>query len=234
MPRAPTAAVDQSECVAVIADMVQSRELEAQQRRATQLSFAIFLKNINREFRRAVLARFVITLGDECQGILHDVTVLPDLLWRFDEFENRQLRVGIGRGVLYTPLGRDAINIDGPALHRARAAIERAKKDWLLGGVFDGFGKDHDRVFNGFARLLHHHRASVSKKQREVIAHLRSGLNQTQAAEKMGVTKQAVSSYAAHAGWEAYSEGEQAFKTALRVFQSAQPGDWHEAARHFA
>lgn len=233
MPSASTA-IDGRECVAVIADMVQSRKLKSQQRRAVQLTFATFLKNINTEFRKAVVARFVVTLGDECQGILHDATALPDLLWRFDEFESRQLRVGIGRGVLYTPVGRDAINIDGPALHRARAAIERAKKDQLLGGVFEGFGKHHDQLFNGFARLLHHHRLSLADQQREVVAHLRSGLNQTQTAEKMGITKQAVSLYAAHAGWEAYSEGEQAFKTALGLLLETQTGEKREAARHRA
>ena len=226
------AVTSERKCIAVIADMVHSRELKSHQRRAAQLDFATFLKNINTDFRQAVLARFVITLGDECQGILYDATVLPDLLWRFDEFENRQLRVGIGFGVLYTPVGRDAINIDGPALHLARAAIERAKKDRLLGGVFEGFGKEHDAVFSGFARLLHHHRSSLSDQQREVVAQLRSGLNQTQTAEKMGVTRQAVSLYAARAGWEAYSEGEQAFKTAIGLLQSTQSGHKHEAARH--
>jgi hypothetical protein len=225
---------DKREYVAVIADMVQSRELKSHQRRATQLAFTTFLKDINTEFHNAVLARFVVTIGDECQGILHKATALPDLLWRFDDFKSRQLRVGIGRGVLYTPVGRDAINIDGPALHRARAAIDHAKKDQLLGGVFDGFGEDHDAVFNGFARLLHHHRSNLSDQQSEVVAHLRSGLNQTQTAEKMRVTKQAVSLYAARAGWEAYSEGEQAFKTALRLLESTQSRHKHEAARHHA
>jgi len=233
MPASATA-IDERECLALIADMVQSRELKSHQRRQTQLTFGTFLKNINSEFRKAVLARFVVTLGDECQGILYDARVLPDLLWRFDEFKTRQLRVGVGWGVLYTPIGRDAINIDGPALHHARGAIERAKKDRLLGGVFEGFGQDHDSVFNGFARLLYHHRANLSDQQREVVAHLRSGLNQTQTAEKMGVTKQAVSLYAARAGWEAYSEGEQAFKTALGLLQPTQTGEKRESARHRA
>src|SRR5437588_10866864 len=234
MPPAPANLREEREYAAVIADMVRSRELKSQQRRAVQLTFATFLNNINTEFRKAVLARFVVTLGDECQGIVHDATALPDLLWRFDEFESRQLRVGIGRGVLYTPVGRDAINIDGPALHRARASIERAKKDRLLGGVFEGFGKNHDAVFNGFARLLHHHRSNLSNQQRQVVAYLRSGLNQTQKAKKMGVTKQTVSLYATRAGREAYSEGEQGFKTALGLLQLTQPGDVHEAARHRA
>jgi hypothetical protein len=45
----------------------------------------------------------------------------------------------------------------------------------------------------------------------------------------MGVTKQAVSFYAARAGWEAYSEGEQAFKTALAELEpthAAAPGNY--------
>ena len=234
MRRAAVASVEGFQCIAVIADMVRSRELKSQERQAAQLAFATFLKSINAEFRRGVLARFVVTLGDECQGILHDPKVLPDLLWRFDEFKSRQLRAGIGRGELYTPVGRDAIHIDGPALHRARAAIERARRDRLLGGVFEGFGKDHDVVFNGFARLLHNHRASLPDQQREVVAHLRSGMNQIQTAEKMGVTKQAISLYAAHAGWEAYREGEQAFKTSLVRLESTQPGPTNEAVRHRA
>src|SRR5215469_1696515 len=144
MPSTRATPAEEREYIAVIADMVQSRALTAEQRRAVQLAFATFLKNVNTEFRKAVQARFVVTLGDECQGILHDAIALPDLLWRFDEFESRQLRTGIGRGVLYTPVGRDAINIDGPVMHRARAAIERAKNDRLLGGVFEGFGEAHD------------------------------------------------------------------------------------------
>jgi len=203
-------------CIALIADMVRSRELTRSQRSAAQASFSRFIAGLNKKYRRAIVARFVVTLGDEFQGLLSDARVLPDVLWDMHyEFQTRSLRVGVGFGAIDTPIGRDAINIDGPALHQARHAIEVARKHKLLGGVFMGFGESYDAAFNGFARLLQQHRSRLKKQQRKVIGLLRQSLKQAEIAEQIGVTRQAVSLYAAGAGWEAYREGENGWRALL-------------------
>jgi hypothetical protein len=196
--------------------MVKSRELSRAERPEVQVSFSEFIGELNRKYRPAIVARFVITLGDEFQGLLSDPGVLPDLLWDMHyKFQIRALRVGVGFGLIDTPIGRDAINIDGPALHHARNAVDLAKKEKLLGGVFSGFGNSYDLAFNGFARLLQHHRSRLKRQQRRVIELLRQSLTQTAIADELGVSRQAVSLYARAAGWEAYHEGEDGWRALL-------------------
>src|SRR5579872_3047227 len=206
-------------CIALIADMVKSRELSRAHRPEVQRNFSEFVAYLNQKYKKALLARFVVTLGDEFQGLLSDACIIPDLLWDMDyKFETRVLRAGIGLGTIDTPIGRDAINIDGPALHQAREAIEVSRKEKLLGGVFLGFGEPYDPAFNGFARLLHRHRSRLKRQQRRVIEQLRRSLTQAAVAEQMGVSRQAVSLYAGAAGWEAYREGENGWCALLAQF----------------
>jgi SatD family protein len=203
-------------CIAFIADMVKSRELSRSQRPEVQLSFSTFVAELNQKYKKAIVARFVVTLGDEFQGLLSDARILPDLLWDMQyKFEMRLLRVGVGYGLIDTEIGRDAINVDGPALHHAREAIDAAKKGKLFGGVFRGFGDAYDPAFNGFSRLLYYHRSRLKKQQRRVVELLRQSLTQSAVAEQMGISRQAVSSYAGAAGWEAYRDGESGWRALL-------------------
>lgn len=212
----PPETVRDTPCIALIADMLKSREVSRVERPEVQLSFSGFIGDLNRKYRHSILARFVVTLGDEFQGLITDPLVIPDLLWDMHyKFQRRQLRVGVGLGLIDTPIGRNAINIDGPALHHARNAIDLAKKHKLLGGVFAGFGGSYDLAFNGFARLLQHHRARLKRQQRRVMELLRQSLTQTAIAGELGISRQAVSLYARAAGWEAYQEGENGWRALL-------------------
>ena len=206
-------------CIALIADMVKSRDVPRSERPGVQQSFSEFVAALNHKYKHFLVARFVVTLGDEFQGLLSDALVLPDLLWDMHyKFDMRQLRVGVGLGTIDTPIGKNAINVDGPALHHARNSIEIAKKEKLLGGVFEGFGATNDLAFNGFARLLQHHRARLKPQQRKVIDLLRQSLTQAAIADELGITRQAVSLYARAAGWQAYREGEQGWRALLAQF----------------
>src|SRR2546429_4837551 len=140
-------------CLALIGDMVGSRELLPSRRPKIQERFREFIQYLNKKYAKDILAKFVITLGDEFQGLLLSATPVPDLMWDIDQrFTDRDLRVGVGFGVLTTPIQEEAINVDGPALYNARAAIENARRKRSLGGVFFGFG-EADQVMNGIAHL---------------------------------------------------------------------------------
>jgi len=220
----PPATLRDAPCLALIADMVKSRELSRAQRPQVQLTFSEFIAALNHKYKTGMVARFVVTLGDEFQGLLSDARVLPDLLWDMHyKFHMRQLRVGIGFGTIDTPIGKNAINIDGPALHHARNAVDISKKERLLGGVFFGFGATSDSAFNGFARLLQHHRARLKPQQRRVIELLRQSLTQTAIANELGISRQAVSLYAGAAGWDAYREGEQGWRALLSEISFGAP-----------
>ncbi len=202
--------------IAVIADMVRSRDLPRSRRRALQKQFSALIVNLNQDYRKIIASRFVITLGDEFQGLLNSAAILPDLLWHLElDFPGRELRVGIGFGTLDTPLQKYAINVDGPVLHLARAAIDQAKKSRALGGVFRGFG-NMDEILNGIARLMWFHRSGWTGSQRKIASLLRQGMSQTQVAKRLRIRKQVVSRQVLAAGIFPYIDAENAWRMILQ------------------
>jgi hypothetical protein len=207
----------------VIADMVGSRALSASRRSRVQKEFSKLIETLNQLYRERLRAKFVITLGDEFQGLLRVPELIPHLVWTLERrFTRRALRLGFGYGRIYTSIQEYAINVDGPALHAARSSIEAAKQRGWQGGVFTGFGSSLDPALNGFARVLYHQRATWPAQQREVVTRLHDGRKGTDIAHELGITKQAVSRYASLAGWEAYLEAEQGWSALLRTLIANQ------------
>jgi len=202
---------------AVIGDMVHSRALTAAKRAKAQRDFANLITILNRRFRRDIASRFVITLGDEFQGLLSNAEAIPEIVWTIEtEYREREVRLGFGFGKLHTPLQRVALNIDGPVLHNARAAITTARNRKLLGGIFEGFGT-YDTVLTGYAQVLRYVRQRMTERQRTVVALLRSGQTQTEVAEKLRISKQAASYHAIAAGSEPYRAAELGWQIALNL-----------------
>jgi hypothetical protein len=158
----------------------------------------------------------VITLGDEFQDLLNSANIIPDLIWRLEQdLAQREFRVGIGLGTLDTPLQKIALNIDGPALHTARAAIEHAKKAKALGWVFRGFG-ELDDILNGVASLLWFQRSRWTQAQRNIVSLLRKGRSQTEVAEDLGIKKQVVSRQVLASGGFPYIAADNAWRMILQ------------------
>ncbi len=206
--------------MAVIGDMLASRNIAGKERMRLQMRFSKFIEGLNRNprYRRALLSKFAITLGDEFHCILHDATVLPDLLWDVENVADLpKFRIGVGYGRIDTEIPEYAVNVDGPALHNARTAIDSAKKENLWGGVFVGFGKEIDQVANGIARLLWFHLDKRTETQRSILVLLRQGLTQIEIAKLIDRTPQAVSDHKTAAGWDAFRAGEQALCAILKL-----------------
>jgi hypothetical protein len=130
--------------VALIGDMVGSRSYEAEARDEIQakLRKALADANSDEDHRGDVAAEFVITTGDEFQGLLR---LGADPLWFARSIQDAMgdkphLRFGMGKGSLATKgMPKQAIGIDGPCFHNARDAITRAKKEGATCRV-QGFG----------------------------------------------------------------------------------------------
>lgn len=201
--------------IALIGDMVGSRQLAPVQRRDVQNRFSKLMRKLNRTYRDKIVAKFVITLGDEFQAILSDPQVVPDLIWQIAVEYDIPVRLGFGYGTLTTAVPEYAINVDGPALHQARVAIENAKKENRLGGVFIGFGENLDIILNGLASMLEFHRETRSERQITIIKLLREDKSQAEIADLLELKKQTVWQHVQAAGWESYWGGENAFRAAL-------------------
>ncbi len=195
--------------------MVGSRSMARSHRGVLQRRFARLIVNLNRDYRKTIMSKFVITLGDEFQGLLNSATIIPDLLWRLEEdLPQREFRVGVGLGTLDTPLQRYAINIDGPALHVARAAINDAKRAKALGGVFRGFG-ELDDIMTGIGSLLWFQRSRWTASQRNIASLLREGMSQIEVAGKLGIKRQVVSRQVLASGCYPYIAAESAWRMIL-------------------
>jgi hypothetical protein len=212
--------------IALIGDVVRSRRLPGRLRQKVQLGLEELTAALNQRYRRAIAARFLVTLGDEFQGVLKQADVIPDLIWEIERsLANGEVRIGIGFGTLNPPFKRVALGMDGSVFHAARRAIELARKRRLQGGLFVGFGETDDLVLNGFARLLHHIRQRLSKAQAHTLTLLRQGRAQAQIAKALRISPQAVSQRAMGAGSEAYLEGERGWVAALKAFDVSAEWD---------
>jgi hypothetical protein len=202
------------EATVVIGDVVRSRELV--DRSSSQNLLRGLVRSLNRAFRKSTTTRFAITLGDEFEGVLHDFTVIPDLIWQIrTSFVDAPIRLGFGAGSLSTMVVSSPLEMDGEAFHHARAAIEKARKEQLLGGVFLGYGIDEDRMLNGLARILDHHWSRLTARQQEILSLRRAGLAQVEIAARLKVSESAVSQASRKSGVQAFSEAEDAFRAAF-------------------
>lgn len=110
--------------VAIIGDIVGSRKIK--NRNELQNRLNSILKEINNEYSHVIAADFLITLGDEFQGLLESSEYLFEIVdkIRFSMYPVK-LRVGVGIGTIDTEVVRHmAIGADGPAFHYARKMME--------------------------------------------------------------------------------------------------------------
>ncbi len=128
--------------IAIIGDLVKSRELK--NRKNTQNNLNKALRGINgSSFSTTIQSKFVITIGDEFQDLVSRGSPLRHFLNHYNSLfgDTFNTRFGIGLGGLSTRLKSEAIGMDGPCFHNARLAVLRAKKE-NKNIIFNGFEMD--------------------------------------------------------------------------------------------
>lgn len=115
--------------VAVIGDIRGSKQLE--DRKQTQTVLKETLEKVNRKYENDIAAKFVITLGDEFQGLLFDgKNVLKIIQEIKTQMYPVELRYGIGVGKITTDINTEmALGADGPGYYNARAAVEHIRQN---------------------------------------------------------------------------------------------------------
>lgn len=110
--------------VAIIGDIRNSRDIEGRNR--IQEKLRDILGKINVKYRENIAADFIITLGDEFQGLLGDGKELLQIIYEIKiQLYPVEVRFGIGIGRITTNINREmALGADGPAYYCARNAIE--------------------------------------------------------------------------------------------------------------
>ena len=114
--------------LAIIGDMKGSTQLT--NRYNIQNHFNEILQLINERFADNIASKFIITLGDEFQGLLCNSEPLFSILQEIEgEMYPIRIRFGIGIGPINTEINPErALGADGPAYNHARRAIEYLKQ----------------------------------------------------------------------------------------------------------
>ncbi len=113
---------------AVIGDIKNSRKIK--DRFQVQEQLKQVLEEINSEFDNYIAAKFIVTLGDEFQGLLNSTQPIIRIIERIMlKMHPVKIRFGIGFGDISTKINREmAIGADGTAYHHARRMINEIKK----------------------------------------------------------------------------------------------------------
>ncbi len=130
------------------------------------------------------------TAGDEVQGVTDDASLVVEvvlLLVRDDRWS-----VGVGVGPVRLPLPASARAGAGPAYEHARVAVERAKSspDRVWVSSPDDGGAEAAVAVLGLLAAVVQRRSPAGW---EAVDLLTSGLSRTEAAEKLGISRQALS-----------------------------------------
>ncbi len=182
--------------IAVIGDVVGSRS--AGDRSDLQDRLGGGLRDVNTTFDNHIAAEFVLTVGDEFQGLLSAADGLDLILatLRMHAFP-AELRFVLGVGALETALRSQAIGMDGRCFHNAREAIERAvERRTPVEVQADG----PEAPFEIYSLLYGVIRSRWTTRQREVVDLSASGLEGREVAEYLSITPSAVSQHLRAAG----------------------------------
>lgn len=204
--------------VAVIADVIGSRELPPSRRARLQADLRRALPELNRTWKRDLAARFAVTMGDELQCLLRH----PQAVWDVGHAIRRKFAevdwvVACGRGPLTTPLPRDATaaELDGPCFHAARAALEGAKAERLV-LAFGGF--DDPRI-DALARYYSALYWSWTRRQRRAANSWRFFWTPVEASRRRDVGEKihpsAISHLRRRMAWPLVAEGDRIFRALL-------------------
>ena len=206
---------NQSPYIAVIGDIKDSKRMK--DRNQVQEKLQAKLYEINEKYATEIASKFMITLGDEFQGLL---SCGANTLQIITEIEQSmypvKLRFGVGIGEITTKINPDmAIGADGPGYYKARAAIEYLKenekrKQTIMSDIrfeVDGENQGITTMINTMLSLLTVIKSSWSDRQREVIWDmLQTQDSQVNVAKRFKIQQPTVQKILASGKYYAYKE----------------------------
>jgi len=179
--------------LAIIGDIVKSKTLT--NREQVQEKLKEMLNKINNRYSQVIASKFLITIGDEFQGLLKPTDQLFEIINDIaDAMEPVQIRFGVGHGTISTIFNEYALGMDGPAFHQARYAINKAHKYKSYVILFQSeTPEESDLAIQTVLSLLSQIRLLWSLKQKCIIRCLKAGLTQEQIALELQISQSAVS-----------------------------------------
>ncbi|MCJ0892808.1 SatD family protein [Rhodococcus sp. ARC_M5] len=163
------------------------------------------------------------TAGDEVQAVCEDAATVVSIA--LELVATPHWSVGIGIGSVELPLPETTRAGRGPAFEAARDAVTRAKNTpaaLAVSGPESAAAEDAETASTLVALLINRR----SDQGREAVALMERGLTQTEAAEQLKISKQAMSQRLSVAGWHIESAGR---TLATRLLETADGTGSHRS-----
>lgn len=175
------------------------------------------LKNVNVKYKQDISSKFLITLGDEFQGLLCNGRNILNIIQEIQrEMHPVEIRFGIGVGEITTDINYEmSIGADGPGYYLTREAINNLKMDEQKNKTQSANMKvaiEEDesgisRLINVVFSLLHIIEGKWSDRQREFIYEIeKNGGSQSECAKRLNVTQSSFQRGLINADYYAYKD----------------------------
>ena len=210
---------------AIIGDNINSKNED--NRKELQNKLNRLLNKINETYDEYLASNFLITLGDEFQGLLPNGRYLMEIIGKIEaEMHPLKFRIGIGYGNLSTHVeNKQTLSSDGSAYYHAREAIDflednvtkkarTYKNKWII------MEEEHVNsslvsLINSLLTVQSNLENSWTKAQRETVKDMMELENQFLVAEKRGLNQSTISRSIQSSQYYLYTEN---LKTLNDVF----------------
>lgn len=211
--------------IAIIGDIKDSKRIK--NRSQIQGKLNRVLNDVNEAYVADISAKFIVTLGDEFQGLLESIEHLLDIIRYIQrEMYPVRLRFGIGLGEISTNIfSGAAIGADGPAYYAARKMIEQLRgeekklKKQAADIQLSIYDKERFEIteINTVLALMKVIENGWSEKQRFTIWDMaQNGGSQEECAKRMDTTQSTVARRLADGNFLTYERAGKTVDEALR------------------
>ena len=209
--------------VAMIGDIIQSKELE--NRNECQKRLKTVLNSINKKYEESIASNFMITLGDEFQGLLKNGVDTMSIISEIEiKMHPVEIRFGIGIGRITTEINADIpLGADGPAYYNARRMVESIKSiekknraTELNVMIASEENPSLDILLNTILSLSAAIKNNWTNRQKEIAYDcIQHGDNQVKAAERLGISQSSVQKSLSNASYYSYKKAMDTISEAL-------------------
>jgi hypothetical protein len=201
--------------IAIIGDIKESKKIE--NRNEVQEQLKKVLKDINEIYASDISSKFLITLGDEFQGLLCNGTSTMQIIFEIEKkMYPIKLRFGVGVGAITTEINSELpIGADGPGYYKAREAIQYLKENRKRNQTntadirfeVDGENQASTIMINTILSLMTVIKESWSERQKEIIWDMLEYQDgQANVAKRLNIKQPTVQKGLANGKYYAYKE----------------------------
>jgi hypothetical protein len=201
--------------IAIVGDIKSSKKIE--NRAEIQNNLMLTLERINEKYKDDIASKFIVTLGDEFQGLLCKGYNIMNILQEIErKMYPTKIRFGIGIGRITTKINSEmSLGADGPGYYKAREAIDYLKRNEKKKQMISSDtrvevecdNKNTMILLNSMLSLITVLKESWSDRQREIIWDmLEHQDNQIEAAKRLQVTQPTIQKSLARGNYFIYKD----------------------------